>query len=172
MNVYLDYAETQIFANAKRRAQQILLAKSASELKPEGWIAGGNECRYCPFTKACGRDRTALPHSNGGTPDPAFITEITALARAAKKHETAGDASYERMREVQNEIRERLRAKELRRFATDKVRITWSPVKGRPTYDLPAIRAAAAAAGVDIGRFETVGEGTDRLVVQLLDPGS
>jgi hypothetical protein len=45
-------------------------------------------------------------------------------------------------------------------------------VKGRPTYDIPAIRAAAAAAGVDIGRFETVDEGTDRLVVQLLEPSS
>jgi hypothetical protein len=164
--------DAKIFANAKRRAQQILLAKSASELKPEGWIAGGNECRYCPFSKACGRDRTALPHSNGGTPDPAFITEITALARAAKKHEAAADASYEKMREVQNEIRERLRGKELRRIVSDKVCITWSPVKGRPSYDIPAIRAAAAAAGVDISRFETVGEGTDRLVVQLLDPSN
>jgi hypothetical protein len=164
--------DVKIFANAKRRAQQILLAKSASELKPEGWIAGGHECRYCPFTKACGRDRTALPHSNGGTSDPAFITEITALARAAKKYEAAADASYERMREVQNEIRVRLRAKELRRIATDKVRITWSPVKGRSSYDIPAIHAVAAAAGVDISRFETVGEDTDRLVVQLLVPAA
>ena len=146
------------------------MAKSATELKPEGWIAGGNECRYCPFTQACGRHRAAIPGNNNGTADPAFIAKMTALARAAKRHEAKADASYAQVREVQNEIRERLRGKGLRRVVTDKVRITWSPVKGRPSYDISAIRAAAAAAaGVDIGRFETVGEGTDRLVVQVLD---
>jgi hypothetical protein len=160
----------KIYAHAKTRAQQILLAKSATELKPEGWIAGGNECRYCPFTQACGRHRAAIPGNNNGTADPAFIAKMTALARAAKRHEAKADASYAQVREVQNEIRERLRGKGLRRVVTDKVRITWSPVKGRPSYDISAIRAAAAAAaGVDIGRFETVGEGTDRLVVQVLD---
>jgi hypothetical protein len=44
-------------------------------------------------------------------------------------------------------------------------RVTWSPVKGRPSWNFPALRSAAAAAGLDLQSFETVGEPTDRLVV-------
>jgi CRISPR/Cas system-associated exonuclease Cas4 (RecB family) len=158
-----------VYAYAKQRAEQIMLAKTAVELKPEGWIAGGSECRYCPFTRACGRERTAIPSFDAGTNDPQFLAEMTALARAAKKHEVDGDASYNEKRRIENEIRDRLRNKQIRRLVTDQVRITWSPVRGRPAYDIPAIRAAVAVAGVDISRFETVGANTDRLVVQVLD---
>lgn len=43
-----------IFDVADRRAAQIMVARSADELKPEGWIAGGRECEFCPYTGACG----------------------------------------------------------------------------------------------------------------------
>jgi len=33
-----------VFAHAQHRARQIMQAKTARELKPEGWIAGGQEC--------------------------------------------------------------------------------------------------------------------------------
>jgi hypothetical protein len=45
----------RLFAVAKARAAEIMTARSGDDLKPEGWIAGGRECEYCPFTVACGR---------------------------------------------------------------------------------------------------------------------
>jgi hypothetical protein len=161
--------DPRIYAHAKTRAQRIMLAKTAVELPPEGWIAGGAECRYCPFTRACGRERTAVPGISDTVADPQFVAEMAELARAAKWHERDGDAALTYARRLQNEIREKLRAKGLRRVVGDNFRISWSPVKGRPAFDMPAIRAAAAAAGVDLSRFETVGDPSDRLVIQLTE---
>src|SRR5262249_35664409 len=47
----IPFDET-IFANAKTRAETIMGAASASELEP-GLIAGGFECRWCPFKETC-----------------------------------------------------------------------------------------------------------------------
>ena len=40
-------------------------------------------------------------------------------------------------------------------------------MKGRPSFDVKALRAAAIAAGVDVAQFETIGEPTDRLDVRV-----
>jgi hypothetical protein len=69
--------------------------------------------------------------------------------------------------EVQHELRERLRAKGLRRVAGDDFSVTWSPVKGRQGFDVKALSAAATAAGVDVSKFETVGDPGDRLDVRV-----
>src|SRR5215470_10839616 len=54
--------DPDIYANAKTRAVKVLTANAASELPPEGWIAGGKECGHCPYTKACGIEQRALPN--------------------------------------------------------------------------------------------------------------
>ena len=59
------------------------------------------------------------------------------------------------------------RAKGLRRVAGDDFSIVWSPVKGRQSFDVKALKAAAIAAGVDVAQFETIGEPTDRLDVRV-----
>jgi hypothetical protein len=161
--------DPKVFALAEERAKQIIQAKSARDLKPEGWIAGGQECRHCPYTKACGIERMSLPYADDGSAaSPEFIAEITKLAREAKKHEADSEAAHAAMRDTQDAIRNKLREAELRRVVTNEIRINWSTVKGRPSFDMPAIRAAAAAAGVDIGQYETVGDPSDRLLIQLL----
>ena len=66
------------FATAKQRARNIMQARSAAELSPEGWVAGGSECKYCPFTQACGRERA----SKTAEVDPQFVAEVGDLARA------------------------------------------------------------------------------------------
>src|SRR5262249_6587476 len=77
--------DAALFANARARAAAIMTATAADQLKPEGWIAGGRECRYCPFTTACGVLRHAVPtRPSAEPPDPQFIAEIADLARAAK----------------------------------------------------------------------------------------
>jgi hypothetical protein len=162
--------DAPVFANGKARAAEIMTATAPDQLKPEGWISGGRECRFCPFTAACGVLRHAVPtRPSVEPPDPQFVAEIAYLARTAKAHRREAEAATAAQRDVEHEIRERLRSRELRHVAGDGVSVTWSPVKGRPSFDMEGIREAAAAAGIDLARYEAVGEPTDRLVIQVTE---
>jgi hypothetical protein len=157
--------DEQVYATAKQRAAMIMTATVATELKPEGWIAGGRECDFCPFYKPCGIERRNVP-TQDTIPDPQFVAEIADMARAAKQLEAVRDANETRLREMQQQIKDRLREKSVRKIPGV---VTWSAVKGRPSWDNKAVREAAAAAGVDVGQFSTVGEPTDRLQITLKD---
>ena len=86
--------EPAIFANAKRRAAAILTAQAAQQLKPEGWIAGGRECEFCTFNRACGVIRHAVPTKPvTGLPDPQFVAEIADLSREAKQRRAEAEAA-------------------------------------------------------------------------------
>jgi len=162
--------DPEVFANAKTRAAEIMTATAPDRLKPEGWISGGRECRYCAFTAACGVLRHAVPtRPTAELPDPQFTAEIADLARLAKARRSEADAATAAQREVEHEIRERLRSRDLRHIKGDGVSVTWSPVKGRPSLDMKGIREAAAAAGIDLAEYETAGEPTDRLVIHIAE---
>jgi hypothetical protein len=159
-----------IFETAQHRAAQILTARSADELRPEGWIAGGAECARCEYSRACLGVRAAAPQQEPvEPPDAEFVAEIADLAREAKRAADALETATAAYRTAQHEIKERLHARGFRRVVGSSVSVTWSPVKGRPSYNLSAIRAAAAAAGVDITKFDTAGEPSDRLVIQTVE---
>ena len=119
--------DPNVYASAKARAAKVLTANAASELPPEGFIAGGKECELCPFTKACGIERRAVPPLSTANADPQFVTEIRELAVAHKARQGDVEAATIKVREVQHEIRERLRAKGLRRVAGDDFCVTWMP---------------------------------------------
>jgi hypothetical protein len=162
--------DVAIFTNAKARAAEIMTATAPDQLKPEGWIGGGRECRFCPFTAACGIIRHAVPtRPSVEPPDPQFVAEIADLARAAKARRHEAEAATAAQREIEHEIRERLKSRSLRHVEGDGVAVTWSPVRGRPSFNMPAIREAAAAAGIDLAEYETVGEPTDRLVIRVVE---
>jgi len=158
--------DPNVYASAKTRATKVLTARSASELPPEGWIAGGKECEHCPFTKACGIARRAIPNGNDCA-DPQFAAEMRELARAYKARQADVYAAETRLRESQHTIKERLRAKQLCRVVGNDFSVTWTPVKGRQGYDLKALSSAAAAAGVGVQEFETSGTLGDRLDVRV-----
>ena len=160
-----------VYVNAKARATKVLTANHASELPPEGWIAGGKECEHCPFTKACGIERRIAPDGNACA-DPQFASEVRELAVAYKARQAEVDAAETRLRASQHEIKERLRAKQLRRVAGDDFSVTWTPVKGRQGYDVKALSAAAAAAGVGVQEFETSATPGDRLDVRVREAHS
>ena len=124
--------DEKVFANAQDRARTIMTARSAAEIKPEGWIAGGRECAYCPFTRACGRSRTSVPPQSDEQPDPQFVAEIADLARAAKQRETKPTPRTVGCAKHKHELRERMRAKGFRKVIGNGMSITWSPVRGRP----------------------------------------
>jgi hypothetical protein len=155
------------YAAAKARAAKVLTAATAAELPPEGWISGESECERCPFTKACGIEHRAVPLAATAAVDPQLVAEIRDLAITYKAHQGEVDTATVKVREAQHEIKERLRAKGLRRVAGDDFSVTWSPVKGRQGFDVKALSAAAAAAGVDVHEFETTGDPGDRLDVRV-----
>jgi hypothetical protein len=155
-----------IFETAQRRAAQILTARSATELPPEGWIAGGRECERCAFNRACGNVRATVPVQIA-EPSAEFVAEIVELARQAKQREAELDEAVAAHRTAQQDIKDRLSANGVRRIHSDGVRLIWSAVKGRPSWDLKAIREAASAAGIDLTQFETTGAPSDRLDIRI-----
>jgi hypothetical protein len=159
--------DERMYEAGKTRAARVMTAESIDELEPEGYLAGGKECDYCPFTRACGVQRRQLPDEQDVAADPQFVAELSDLARKLKYAEAAIDVSEKQKRELQYEIKERLRAKSMRRIVGDGVAISWTAVKGRESWDMPALKEAAFGAGIDIEQFVRVGEGGDRLTVTL-----
>lgn len=158
--------DPDLYESAHKRAAKILSAKSPDELQPEGWIAGGKECEYCPFAKACGVVRRSVPESDAAA-DPQFRAEIEDMCRDVTAVEEQIDSLQAKLREAQQAVKDRLREKGIRKIPR---LVTWSAIKGRESYDHKAIREAAAAAGVDVESYSTVGEPTDRL--QIFPPAA
>ena len=125
------------------------------------------ECEHCPFTRACGRARMSVPFETNAKAEPEFVAGIAKLARQIKRAEQHVETATTKLRTLQNELRERMRAKGVRRVIGKDVRVGWSSVKGKPAFDVPRIREAAAAAGVDLKQFEIVGETSDRLEIRV-----
>jgi hypothetical protein len=163
--------DPQIFDNAKKRAAQIMTATAAGEIKPEGWVAGGKECERCPFAPACGIERRAVPPPSTAEADLQFIAELRELAVTAKEQRSIAEAAAAHQRDAEHAIRERLRAKGLRKVADEDFGITWSAVKGRSGIDVKALTVAATDAGVDVTQFATTAEPTDRLVIRVREAG-
>lgn len=158
----IPYNDT-IYREAHKRAALILNATVASELKPEGYIAGGKDCEWCPFVKQCGVERRSVPE-NDAVFDNQFLAEITDLCIAYQQAKKTEEESSANVREAQENIKNRLRDKGVKKIP--KV-VSWTSQKGRVSYDYTALKEAAIKAGVDVEKFSTVGEPTDRLMVTL-----
>lgn len=151
-----------IYDAAQSRAKNILTL-DPKDLKPEGWIAGGGECEYCPFVKPCGVVRRSVPEENAAA-DPQFVAEISDLCRDAIDAQKAAEEATAEYLDIQQQIKDRLRAKKVRKI---KGVVTWSAQKGRKSYDNVLLKEAASAAGVDVESYSTTGEPTDRLQILL-----
>lgn len=154
--------DERVFNVALRRARQIMSAKKATDLKPEGWITGGTECRHCPFLHTCGIERRNLPFQDKPV-DPQFKAEMQDMVREALSFRQERDENDIALRNKQDEIKTRLREKGVRRIPG---LVTWSSVKARQVYDDKKLREAAIIAGVDIKQFLKSEEPSDRLVLK------
>lgn len=156
-----------IYLTAKKRAADIMTAKSGHDLRAEGKIAGGQECAFCPFKNACAFVRVgSIPRAEEDV-DLLASVEIASLARHSKALGKEIAQLEQEQAELNEQIKERLRAANTKSLVAHGVSINWSPVKGRPSYDMKGLRDAAAAAGVDLAQFETVGLPTDRLTISV-----
>jgi hypothetical protein len=153
--------EPALYETAKQRAMMIMTATEPP--KPEGYIGGGYECRYCPFTIACGVQRRNLPFQDNEV-DPQFAAEMKDAALSLRALENSRDTLDSDVRAAQDEIKSRLREKGVRKIPGV---LQWSSVKGRTGFDNKAIQKAAVEAGVDLDQFKTQGEPSDRLVITV-----
>jgi hypothetical protein len=151
----------------KQRAERILEAKTAREMQPEGWIKGGKECDLCGFAKACIELRSNLPPESAGKPDPQIVAEIKELALAERELDTKASDLEEAKREIQIQIKDRLREKGLRGIKESDLTVSWYPIKPRITYDMDALKSAAAEAKFNIVPFEKIGEAGDGLRITV-----
>lgn len=159
--------EQATYDGAKVRAKKILSAETAQELPPEGWIAGGGECEFCPFTRPCGVVRRSVPTTEAAA-DPQFVAEIVDMCRHVLTIKNKVEEDSATVKALEQEIKDRLRSKNVRRIPGV---VVWSAQKGRQSYDNKAIKEAAMQLGLDIEQYSTVGEPTDRMQIQVsLDP--
>lgn len=159
--------EPEVYAHAKQRATTIMTARSAGELKPEGVIAGGRECDYCPFTRACGQARFDKVPDSTDPVDAPFQEKIGDLARRIRARKDVAERAAEETKELEHELRDLLAAAGTRKVAGNDFSVSWAAIKGRPSWDMKGIREAAEAAGVDLSRFETAGDPSDRLTITV-----
>lgn len=157
--------DQKIYDRAKARATQIKTATKATELKPEGWIAGGKECQYCAFVGPCGIARANLPDAEKPVDDQ-FKAEITDLCRDVNKMQAIKKKTDFAIKDMQEDIKTRLREKGVRKIPGV---VTWSNVKGRESWDMVGIREAAAKIGLDLTPFEKTGDATDRMTIADLE---
>jgi hypothetical protein len=155
--------DPEFFDKAEQRAAKILNCEP-HEMKPEGWIAGGKECDYCPWARRCGGTRRDVPGQDAPV-DPQFKAEIIDMCADLLNRHVVAAIQEEAVREMEQAIKDRLREKKVRKIPGV---VVWSAVKGRQSYDNEAIREAARRKGVNIEKFSTVGDPTDRLLVQLV----
>lgn len=157
---YVVRFDPAIYENAKTRAASIL---SDVKHSPEGWIGGGKECEYCVFTKQCGIIRKSMPEKEAAA-DPQFIAEIIDLCTDYSNAKEEAKTAESRVRAAADKIKERLREKSIRKI---KGVVSWSPVRGRTTYDIEALRKEAERKGIDVEAYSTTGESSDRLQILI-----
>lgn len=156
--------DPEIYQAAKDRATVIMSAGHASELPPEGWIAGGKECSFCPFVRPCGVERRSVPQNNVKA-TPQFVAEITDYCVEANRLETALEADQIRLRSIQQTIKDRLREKGVKRIQGV---VNWYEVAGSTHYGSKAMRERLTELGEDAEEFANVGNPSDRLVIAAM----
>jgi hypothetical protein len=154
--------DPSIFAAAHYRAEAIMVATDPQELWPEGKLAGGAECRFCPYASHCAAVTVSgIPREEHPLGDN-VMAEFKALHDRERQASTQVDVDGNLLSIIRQEIKDLLRTNGVRRVHGDGWSIEWSPVKGRQTLDIKAVEAA----GIDLSEYRKEGQAGDRLVVK------
>lgn len=157
--------DPQVFQVARARARDIMLAHAANDLKPEGAIAGGKDCRYCPFTQACGQARAAYVPRQEKVLAPAEVAPIAAQAKLARSLKAESEQKAGAAREAEAKLRDMLAQAGTRKIEIDEVKVSWRATRGRASVDNVQLREAAIKAGIDVSQFNKIGAPSDTLVI-------
>lgn len=152
------------YESAKLRASKIIRAEP-QDLRPEGWIAGGRECGWCPWYADCSK----LIH--GGLPDvereakdldPQFKAELIDLCKQANVAQRDMNEAEKDYKDLQDQIRGRLREKGIKKVPGI---VNWFGVKGRTSWDVQAMVAVLEKKKIPTAQFQSTGEPTSSLAV-------
>jgi hypothetical protein len=153
--------DPMMYQAAHERATDIITAKDGRDLMPEGWVTGGKECSFCPFTKACGVERRGVPYGQRKA-SPQFVAEISDRAKEHNVIKIDIERKEAELKTIQLQIKTRLKEKGIRRIPNV---VNWYEVAAPVRYQNKEIRQAFAELGGDSDDYMTIGEPSDRLVV-------
>lgn len=153
-----------VYRAAQDRARRAMTCDDPLALPPEGKLAGGDECRWCPWASHCAAVAVAgIPTVD---PEPPLGNNAVAELKALRDAERALDAKKDELAaqhaEACEAIKGFLRANGVRGHKGEGWSVSWSAVKGRATID----HAAVEAAGLDLAPFKKPGKPGDRLIVK------
>lgn len=153
-----------IFEAARNRAEAIMTAATAYEMRAEGKVS--DQCRYCPYEAACrAADVQAHPGNTTIVPMAEFsLSEMERLDSAAEKYKTASEEEKrigEEKEEAAEDLRRYLNLLGTRKATTDNYVVNHAVMDGKRTLD----KGALTDAGINLEEFYTVGNSFTRLTV-------
>jgi hypothetical protein len=161
---YVVKFDPAVLGVAQKRSEFIYAAERPEDLPPEGWIAGGKECEYCPFAARCDARRQDVPDGEGPLKDKQLEEQLVQACRIVQRHQKSEKAAEVEKRAAQEAVKQILRGRGIRNWP--KI-VSWSVIAGRESYDMKALKEAAVKKGLDLEKFCKVGEPSDRFEVKL-----
>ena len=156
------------FHAAQVRAGEIMGAMIMQEIKPEGYIAGGKECEYCPWAIQCGQQRREVPEKNDEQLDPQLLAELDHLASMIRTRQIERDVAEAAVREATETMKQRLREKNRRHFVGQRYKANWTSVKGRTSLNTADLEADLQRFGVSLLDYQIEGTPGDRLTITAI----
>lgn len=154
--------DQRIYDAAAARAKAIMGARSALDLKPEGAIAGGNECHQCPFKSRCRGDAAAAHPKDKGELDEEAAAQLARLIETfdALTSEVV-EAEFGRD-DTKFKIKELLRANNVKWTEVEGRKVNWQSRKGKVSLDTKAMERD----GIDLSKYQVEGDPYDVLVIK------
>ena len=151
------------FEKMRDRARSIMTASSLAEFKPEGKMAGGKECQYCPFQSHCADFSAGLvPQDANDDLDEQTARNLDSVLEARERAIKEIDNWKATKADAEETAKELMRQAGTRKAKTANWSLSYSSVKGRVSVDIKA----AEAAGVDLSAFKKEGDPSDRLTIK------
>lgn len=151
-----------VYAAARQRAVTLMMAESANALAPEGKIAGGKECEYCPYRSRCAAAIVQAIPKDEQTLSADDLTAAAILVMEERLADEAKKAAVVAHEQAQERVKAFLREHDTRKAKGDGWSVTYFPVKGKETIDWDA----ATAAGIDLSPYTKVGNPFERLMIK------
>jgi len=172
VSTFVVMPDDRVFIRATERADQVFATTNPTEIRPEGKIAGGQECEHCPWYELCAADNA------GRVPDyppqgekkkslqrpipsqaEAELAEAIAIAEGLKRQYEAMEPQVAAARES---VKELLRKIGIRAYKAVGWSVTWSQVAGRSSLDVEAMKAD----GINVDQYKKAGVPGERLVLK------
>jgi hypothetical protein len=153
--------DERIYEAADKRALQIWSCEDPLETAPEGKLAGGKECEYCPWFGQC-RDTDIRRVPEGGVRLPAgAVAELKGMRDLERQLAASIEDSRMSQSHMHEAMKQLLRNYDARAHRDKGWSVQWSVTKPRVSVDT----AAMEAAGVDLEPFKKEGKAGERLTI-------